>query len=199
MHKPKVISLLALSFVAVAAQAQEGLPKRKPGLWEVTMQMRGAEAAGMPATNSQQCVDDKTDEAMQRKGMSGDGQADCRQTGFKKIAGGFETSAECRSAEGLATVNSRVTGDMGSRYAIDNTVMFSPPRHGMSEVRMQGTAQHGGACPAGMKPGDVRMGGMPANTMQGMNPEQMQNMSPADRQKMIEQMMKTMPQGGAKP
>lgn len=200
MCKPLAASLLAIMSVcvSVSAPAQEALPKRKAGLWEITMQMQG-QPGGMPAMKSQQCIDDKTDEAMQRKAMSGDGRAECKQTSLKKIANGVEMTAECKSAEGTMNVTSRMTGDMGSRYTMDNTVKFTPPRQGMSEARMQMTAQHAGACPAGMQPGDVRVGGMNFNPMQGMDPEKLKNMSPADRQKFIEQMMKAQQAGGAKP
>lgn len=187
----KHVAVALLVTLPGLALAQDALPKRKAGLWDIAMQMQGQGGAGMPAMKTQQCIDEKSDELMQRKALGGDGKTDCRQTGIKKIANGVEISAECKTAEGTTTVLSRMTGDMGSRYTVDNTMKFVPPRQGMSEARMSMVATYGGACPAGMQPGDVRMGGMNFNPGQmAMDPEKLKNMSPADRQKFIEAMMK---------
>jgi hypothetical protein len=193
-----VAVLLALG--AGAAQAEEGMPRRKAGLWEIAMQMDGkAGAPAMPNMKSQQCVDEKSDEAMQRKAMAGgDGKSECKQTSMKRISGGVEITAECKSAEGTTSVLSKVTGDMASSYTIDNTMTFTPPRHGMSTAHMTMKASYGGACPAGMAPGEIRVGGMSFNPSQGgkggagmpVDIEKLKNMSPEERAKFAEEMKK---------
>lgn len=204
--KASVIVVLG-GMAGTVAVAQEGLPKRKPGLWEMAMQMDGA-PAGMPQMKTQQCVDAASDEAMQRRGMAGgDGQSECKQTSIKRIAGGVEVAAECTGKDGKTSVVSKVTGDMNASYIADSTMKFTPPRHGMSQMHMVVKSTYAGACPAGMKPGEVRVGGMSFNpATQGgpagaggagapagqgaIDPNAIRNMSPEERAKFIEQMKK---------
>jgi len=193
----KAGALLALAAGVAGAAAQEGLPKRKPGLWEMSMQMQGMQ--GVPQMKSQQCVDAQSDEAMQRRAMAGgDGMSDCKQTSLKRISGGVEVAAECSGKEGTTSVVSKVTGDMNASYTVDSTMKFNPPRHGMAQAQMRVQAKHAGACPAGMQAGEVRVGGMKFNPATGqppgggmaMDPNTIKNMSPEERAKFIEQMKK---------
>lgn len=201
MGTQRTLALAAISAVVATiagmALAQEGMPKRKAGLWDIAMQMDG-QGGAMPPMKSQHCVDEKSDEAMQRKAMAGgDGKAECKQTAFKRISGGVEIEAECKSSDGVTKMLSRMTGDMAKNYTVDSTMKFTPPRHGMSEARMTMKASYGGACPAGMKPGDIRMGGMSFNPAQpgaGIDIEKLKNMTPEQRAKFMEEMQKM--QGG---
>lgn len=185
---------LVLAAAAVPASAQD-LPKRKPGLWDLTMQMQGMPGGGM---KSQQCVDEKTDAEMQRKAMSGDDKMKCTQTAMKRSAGGFEMESECTSAEGKAFIKAKANGDFGSRYTVDTNMRFEPPRHGMQTMQMSVTAVHAGACPAGLTPGQIRMGGMtmtpgqatPTTQPGAMDPNALKGMSPEQMRKMLEDMKK---------
>ncbi len=199
MNKPSIAALAALAALlgATAARADDTLPKRKPGLWDMAMQM---DSMGGQQMKSQQCIDEKTDEAMQRRGMAGrDDKAECKQTSLKKVSGGVEYEAECKSAEGTARILARMSGDTNSSYTVDNTMTFTPPRHGMSQMHMVVKATYGGACPAGMKPGDIRVAGMTINpTAQpqggppaGIDVKKLQNMSPEERMKYLEEMKKS--------
>lgn len=190
-------ALLALALGVTTSHAQDTMPRRKPGLWEMVMQMEGM--SGMPPMKSQQCVDAQSDEAMQRRAMAGgDAKSECRQTSLKRIAGGVEVTAECAGKEGSTSVVSKVTGDMNASYTIDSLARFNPPRHGMSQAHMIVKASHGGACPAGMQPGEVRLGGMSVNPAAGqapgggmaIDPNKIRNMSPEERAKFIEEMKK---------
>lgn len=168
----KTAACLAAALLCTAAVAQEPFPKRKPGLWEVAMQAPGL---GAPLA-MQQCVDAASDEAMQRRAMAGEPGAQCRQVSTTRIAGGVEVRGECSGPQGKSSVVSRITGDMQARYTVDNQVTFDPPRHGQKQASMKMEAVHTGACPAGMKPGDMQMPGM------GMSPEQMRAMREQMRQ-----------------
>ena len=182
--------------------ADDSLPHRKPGLWEVTMQMPSMPGGGM---KSSECIDEKTDEAMQKKAMSGGerGGETCRQTSQKRSGNTVDIVADCTSAEGKSHVVSHYTGDMLGSYAGESVVTFDPPRHGRKEMRMGMQAKYAGACPADMKPGDIRTGGMTMNPSQpggvmpgmpaGMDMSKLRNMSPEERKQMMEQMRNTMP------
>jgi hypothetical protein len=53
---------------------------------------------------------------------------------------------------------------------MDMTTVFDPPFHGQKGMHMTQDAKWMGACPAGMKPGDMQMpGGFTINVMSGMN------------------------------
>ena len=185
------LSLVCLTLLAwgVPAAAQD-MPKRKPGLWEMTMQVPGGHTL-----NTRQCVDEQSDAEMSRKAMAGgqDAKADCKQLSNKKIAGGMEIDAECKTGDG-GTVRSlvRITGDMTTNYAMDNDMTFTPPRNGMSKARMSIKGMHRGACPAGMKGGDVQVGNMGGPGGMTIDVEKLKNMTPEERQKWAEQMQKQM-------
>jgi hypothetical protein len=182
--------------------ADDSLPHRKPGLWEVTMQMPSMPGGGL---KSSECIDEKTDEAMQKKAMSGGerGGETCRQTSLKRSGNTVDIVADCTSAEGKSRVASHYSGDMQGSYAGESVVTFDPPRQGRKEMRMGMQAKYAGVCPADMKPGDIRTGGMTMNPSQpgsaipglpaGMDMSKLRNMSPEERKQMIEQMRNTMP------
>jgi hypothetical protein len=192
--------------------ADDSLPHRKPGLWEVTMQMPGMpDMPGMPGgggLKSSECIDEKTDEAMQKKAMSGGGRdgETCRQTSLKRSGNTVDIVADCTSAEGKSHIVSHYTGDMQGSYAGESVVTFDPPRHGRKDMRMGMQAKYAGVCPADMKPGDIRTGGMTMNPSQsggaipsmpgmpaGMDMSKLRNMSPEERKQMMEQMRNMMP------
>ncbi len=191
-----LITLVVLQACIPSTWAQDAPPKRKAGLWEMSMEMAMRPGAPM---KSQQCVDEASDADMQRRALAGgDRQAECKQSAFKRVAGGYEMQAECSSAEGKTLVLSKASGDMNSRYQVENHIRFDPPRHGLSETRMTIQASHAGACPAGMKAGEVRMAGMPAmpggrpagGMPGGVDPSQLKGMSPDELRKWAEEMKK---------
>ena len=193
---------LACLLSSTVVLADDSLPHRKPGLWEVTMQMPDMPGGGL---KSSECIDEKTDETMQKKAMSGGerGGETCRQTSLKRSGNTVDIVADCTSAEGKSHVVSHYTGDMQGSYAGESVVTFDPPRNGRKEMRMGMQAKYTGACPADMKPGDIRTGGMTMNPSQpggaipgmpaGMDMSKLRNMSPEERKQMMEQMRNAMP------
>jgi hypothetical protein len=184
-----VCSALLASGVPAAAQ---DIPKRKPGLWEMSMQMQGQ--GGMPAITTRQCVDEQSDAEMHRKAFAGnDAKTQCKQLSNKKIAGGVEIEAECRSDDG-GTVKTlaRITGDMQTSYTMENDMTFSPPKNGMSKAKLSMKGTHRGACPAGMKGGDIQMTHMGGPGGMAIDMEKLKKMSPEEQRKWAEQMQKQM-------
>jgi Protein of unknown function (DUF3617) len=187
MSTARVCLVLATSlFMGPLALAQDSLPKRRPGLWSLTMNMAGA-PGGQPM-NSRQCIDEKTDEQMQRRALQGEAGSSCTQTGMKKTASGFEMDSVCKTAQGQARSHVVMSGDPQLRYQMDMTTRHEPPRKGQAEQRMTLQAEWKGACPAGMKPGDVQMAGMTINPAAMGDPGKMRQMKPEDLKKMMEQM-----------
>lgn len=187
---------IGLALAAAPVRAKDELPARQPGLWATQMQM-----AGMPAGmgNSQHCVDAATDAAMQNQALAGDGEMRCVHKVSQRSAGLVVMQADCSGAEGKAHMTARISGDMQRSYQVDNHVTFTPPRNGMREANMVIQARHMGACPAGMKPGEVRMAGMSGL---GVNPQAgtmdlsaLENMSPEQLKRLAEQMKQMQPGG----
>lgn len=187
MSKKTCLSMLLLSLIGTGAMADD-LPARKPGLWEMSMQMAGMPGGGM---KSQQCVDARTDAELQRQAMNGDDRMQCTQTVMRRISGGVEFEADCTVPEGKAHLKARATGDFSRSYTVDNLITFDPPQHGMREAKMKITASHVGACPTGMAPGQVRMNGM-GGLPGGLDPQAIQGMTPEQLREMAEQMKKNM-------
>lgn len=183
----RIALLAAACAVAASAGAQE-LPARKPGLWEMSTQI-----TGMPGgATAQQCVDAGSDADMQRRALSRDGKEQCTQKSFRRTADGYEMRVECSGPEGRSTVDAKAAGDFAASYRMVNHVSFDPPRHGVAQADMTITAHHAGACPAGMKPGEVRMagtgGGAHPGLPPGVDPKALQSMTPEQRKALAEQM-----------
>ncbi|MBL9037132.1 MAG: hypothetical protein JNG84_01335 [Archangium sp.] len=182
--------------VGTAAFADDALPKRKPGLWETSMVMDAA--TGRPPMKMQQCVNEKTDQAMQQKMFIGsDPKSKCGKPVVKKTNTGLEFNATCTTDEGTVHSAGRLTGNTQTKYTVENTMTFDPPRHGLATSKVTITATHRGACPRDLKPGEVRLAGGPGravNPMQlggsAIDVEKLKNMTPAERQKWAEEMQK---------
>lgn len=158
MRKPLCLSLACLAFSA-AALAQDA-PRRKSGLWEVSMsspQMPGAMVA-------KQCVDEKTDDLGKRPSGASE---KCSRQSVKREGANVVIEAECQVNGSTATSRGVFSGDFNSSYKGEMVTRFSPPLRGMAESRMSFQARHLGPCPPGQKPGEVTMDGMPGGARKG--------------------------------
>lgn len=190
--------VLVGTLLASMASAQDGMPRRKAGLWEMSMELPGRAGATMKSTH---CVDARSEEQARQRALDDAPDARCEQRNLKRSADGVEFEFTCTSGRGKTEGRTRLTGDMGSRYTMENQVRFDPPRGGMAEGKMTLRGQWVGACPADMKPGEMRMAGLPTGAASGAgrggrerpppSPEQMQRI-----QEMVEQMKQ---QRGSKP
>lgn len=182
-------TLAALALMPLLALAQEGMPHRKPGLWETTMQM-----PGRPGTmTAQHCIDAKTDEQAQRKALEQDAGARCVQRNVKRSAGSYEAEYSCQGPRGKTEGRMSLKGDFDTRYTMRNDMRFDPPRGGRSEASMTMEGQWKGVCPPDMKPGEMRMNGMPGPGGRQMSPEQSEKL-----RQMMERMRQQQQQAPAK-
>ena len=146
------IPVLALS--AAVAFAQDA-PKRKSGLWEISMS-----SPRMPGPMvSRQCVDEKTDDMA--KGASRGGAEKCSKKSVRRDGGNVIVESVCQIDGSTATTRGVFTGDFSSTYKGEMTTRFAPPLHGSAESKMSFQARHTGPCAPGQKPGDVAVQGMP--------------------------------------
>jgi hypothetical protein len=124
---------------------------------------------------TKQCVDESTDKEMMQSAFSQAGQK-CSAIKQSQNGDTFTVDATCTLSGGITTnTHAVVTGDFQSEYTVDATTDMTGgppqmPKH--SEIKQD--VKWVGACPAGMKPGDVEMPGLPAGM--NLNFKQLQQM-----------------------
>ena len=130
-------------------------PKRKAGLWDISM----GGGAGVKIA-AQMCVDEATaaDFDIKRPEAS---DAKCSKSKVQRTGGGWTFESTCQVPGGTMTSKGVISGDLNDNYQMDLTSRMDPPPRGMpAETKMSMKARWLGPCPAGMKPGAMKMGSM---------------------------------------
>ena len=163
VRKTVAISLLGMVIASIAGTAlASDLPKRKPGLWEISMNVEGAPNMGP----MQQCIDRNTDNLMQQQAKQG--KSECSVTDVKPSGSKVTIHTVCKLEGTTVTTDGVFEGSFETSYRGTMKSRFNPPMHGMSESNMTLEARWVGPCKPGQKPGDVvmpNMGGMDMNKM----------------------------------
>lgn len=147
------LTFLLLGGILTTSALAGEMPKRKPGLWEITTHMDG-----MPGGQAMQmCVDQASDNLLQQQAK---GKSDCSTMDVKSSGGKTTIHAVCRAEKTTVTMDGTYQGSFQTSYKGDMKMRYSPPLHGMSETRMTQEAKWLGACKPGQKPGDVIMPNM---------------------------------------
>ena len=142
--------LPALLIAVPAFAASSDLPKRKPGLWQMTIA-----SMGMPGHAIKQCIDEKTDARMQEQAI---GNADCSKQEVKRSGNTVVMDSVCKMNGSTMTSHAVVSGDFDKAYVIDSKTRMDPPMApGMGEMTSKVKAEYLGPCGADMKPGDIAM------------------------------------------
>jgi hypothetical protein len=136
--------------VSSAAIAADEMPRRKSGLWAMSVLTPGA---AVPMT-MQQCVDEKTDDIAAT--MTDKTKQACKSQ-MKRDGGRLVFDSTCKLGATTATTRGVFVGDPKSSYTFESTTTFNPPMAGMRDGVTKATAQWTGPCTGGMKPGDVVM------------------------------------------
>jgi len=160
----RYVFLFVVLLLATPAEAASfDAPKRKSGLWE--LKMTSGQAKGMPAM--QQCVDEKTDDLMQKE-MSAAQKTQCSKNDMRKEGDKIVVESVCKMENSTATTRAVFTGRFDSAYKADIKSTFEPPLKGMKESSSVIEAKWLGPCKAGQKPGDMSIPGMPNINMDEM-------------------------------
>jgi hypothetical protein len=155
--------LVALLVAPPSMAASFDAPKRKSGLWE--MKMSGGQAKGMPAI--QQCIDEKTDDLMQKE-MGERQKSQCSKNELRKEGDKVVAESACKVENSTAKTRAVFTGRFDSAYKADIKTVYEPPLKGMKESSSVIEAKWLGPCKAGQRPGDISMPGMPNINMDDM-------------------------------
>lgn len=161
--RPCLAALLALATVGTAAGP--AFPERKPGLWEMRTNAEGPQKDKEMVIT--QCADAATDKALQEYGLSQPkmNRKFCKEQ-MRNEAGKMLVHTEvCKQSETTVTRRIVISGDFNSAYRVQSHTTYEPmPRTPPPRDDVVAEMRWLGACPAGMKPGDMAMpGGMKMN------------------------------------
>lgn len=139
-----------LAVLGASAAAADELPRRKSGLWSMSVTMPGA---SVPLT-MQQCVDEKTDDIT---AATADKSKQSCKSQTKRSGDRLTFDTVCKSGKTTSTTSGVFVGDFKSSYTLESTTKFDPPMAGMREGVTKAAAQWSGPCKSDMKAGDVVM------------------------------------------
>jgi hypothetical protein len=178
MHRIAAAACTLLACLSAVPAFAQDAPRRKSGLWEVSMSMPNM---GAPMV-MRQCIDQATDDMS--KSASRDPSAKCSKQSVRREGGNVVVESVCQVEGSTATSRGVFSGDFNAAYKGEMVTKFSPPMHGTAETKMNFQARHVGPCAPGQKPGDVAMQGMPGGGRAAGK------MSPDDARRMAEEMRK---------
>lgn len=147
--------VIALHPAAAALGASlEDLPKRKPGLWEMSTTSAGNKGA---AAMSKVCIDAATDRELLNFGLGVANQL-CSKRDIK-VSGAVATlNMVCTVGNSQATSHSTITYTGNTAYRAEVRAHFEPPFLGQGDSTTTQQAKWSGPCPPDMKPGDLVTG-----------------------------------------
>jgi hypothetical protein len=173
-----VAALVALS--AIPAMSAD-FPTRKAGLWDVTMNFGDKR---IPPQNTKFCVDNNTDRQMMQYGMHM--AKECSPPSINGMGPVRTVDTTCHINGSTQHSHMVMTFTSDASYHMDMQTEFNPPMYGQSKSHMTQDAKWAGACPAGWHPGDMMIGGMKMNVLNGMsNPGAGTKLTPAQIQAII--------------
>lgn len=169
-HKLAIAAFVVMSDFSIASAAEPvEFPSRKSGYWHIKMVTE--QPAGAPPVEVQACIDAATDKDMMRAGLSMTKDL-CSKNEMSRQGDAIVINAVCQFGPMTTTSQAIMTGDFQSTYSVKVTgeVDGMPAIAGGGDSPMktemtQRATWMGDACPAGMKPGDMKMpGGITINT-----------------------------------
>lgn len=154
---PKSILPLAFFVLVSAGDAASAaidlgsLPRLKNGLWVTTITNEGLK----PARHSI-CVDDATQQHLLTMGQ-GAMTGMCAKADLRRDGSAFIFESDCAMGPVRVKSSSRTTFTGATGYHTEATTRFDPPILAKGTVHTVAQGRHSGACPAGMKPGDMTL------------------------------------------
>ena len=144
------LSIFILAAIGASAAVADELPRRKSGLWSMSVTMPGA---SVPLT-MQQCVDERTDDIT---AATADKSKQACKTQTKRSGDRLSFDTVCKAGKTTSTTRGVFVGDFKSGYTVESTTTLDPPRAGMPAGMTKAAAQWSGPCKSDMKAGDVVM------------------------------------------
>jgi len=146
-----VLCLLASGFAQAAGLAD--LPKRKPGLWELSVV---AASGQQTQVTGRMCLDAATDAALTNFGVGLSNQV-CSKRDVRVTGSVATIDAVCKIGDSVQTLHSKITFTGNTAYRAEVRVHSDPPFMGRSDTTTTQIGKWTGSCPPEMKPGDLMM------------------------------------------
>jgi len=144
-----LLAVLALSFLPGTCLAQESMPVRKSGLWELTE--TSSYFPGV-STRSAYCIDSKLDRLdLEMRDIGGA----CAAAVVRVQKGKLEMEKECQIGNSKTKATAVIRGDLSRAYEADFLTRVSPPHQGTAELRGKVKARYLGNCKPGQRAGDL--------------------------------------------
>jgi len=162
----RLFVILTASLLCTSAAFAVDLPARKPGLWELKMNLNNPK---IPPQVVQQCIDAATDKQM-LSNFGGAAQRTCQRETTTRTSGEYVIDSVCTIAGGATTnTHTVISGDLSSAYTMRSNAKRQggpevPGRPARGETHIVVEAKWLGPCGPGQRPGDMIMGnGMKIN------------------------------------
>lgn len=149
--------ILAMAALGVQAVHAQDMPKLKSGLWESTTTTNAAKGAAAQANKHTMCVDEKFNKDMMS--FSQNMGAQCSKHTMRRDGNRVLGEAECTMGKTVVKSQSVTTFTSDTAFRAENRATFTPPMAGMNESLTTQEGRYVGACPADMKPGDIKVHG----------------------------------------
>jgi hypothetical protein len=153
-HRRLTASLLVLACSAAWAQ---GVPTRKPGLWEVTLLAPEGAPAQRPIA-VKQCTDKAHDAEVLLSVAPG--QENCKRPQVRREKGRYHIETACAVHDVPVHTRFELSGNLQSRYQGHYEVRYEKTFRPGSQTRTESRRFEGrwlSACTADMKPGDMTL------------------------------------------
>lgn len=150
----RYLAVLALGAISTAPLAQEG-PRLKPGLWEMKTDME-TKRLGPFAMTVERCLDEKTQRSQWHPDQAGPSQQ-CSDVRSRREGGAYVVEADCKRGESNVKTKAVTTAKGDSAFTTKIEFAFDPPYRDQTLQTMVIQGKRLGNCPAGMKPGQMRV------------------------------------------
>jgi len=140
----RVLSKLAfvgvVGLVLAAGAAHADAPKRKPGLWEISLTTGGQPTPFV----SQVCVSE--DDDLSKTAGTPNVAKDCSESSAAREGDNIVIRSVCPVRTSTVTTEALITGNMDSAYEGQIEANYSPPLYGLSQVKSVVQAKYLGPC-----------------------------------------------------
>jgi hypothetical protein len=145
----RLAGLVVALLVAAAALAQADPPRRKSGLWHISIT-----SSHMPPVQVHECVERNQDDFLALSSMGEEARA-CSKHSVRREGANVVSETICKMNGSTVTSRGVFTGSFESAYKADMKATYRPPYEGIAETTMKMEGRWLGACKPGQKPGDT--------------------------------------------
>lgn len=150
--KPVLVAAGVLLGIPLVVSAQPAGPHIEAGLWESGVDVSGIKMTSQICMDGSDLASRRALTPQSRERANGAARPECGKQDVHPIPGGYAVNTTCTNGGHITHIAGKLTGDFRTHYAMDMTI----DQDGRPAQSMHTESRRIGACPAGMKPGEVR-------------------------------------------